>query len=234
METARLLIDLMKVVIWPVTLISIALIFRRAIASALEQRDVRFEALGMNVEITRQAEAAAEALAAGSTSEEGAPRENDTESQGIGTLSRDQIMQASRRVLSQLAERPSMRILLQEPVPGLVQSWNEVNSALGTVTRAFGLGRDPRDWPRALVEATGDRSWLDIGRSWALVRSAMELFAHPVDRPTGRWVVTEGAPPVAGEVARLLIGSMRTFYERLIEEVQYLSASDRDIRDLAH
>jgi hypothetical protein len=235
-EIARLVVELLKATAWPITLISVAFIFRKAISSALQQRDVHFEALGMNVEITRQAEAATEAL--GATASESAtpavqPNRGSTPSEA---LPKDRLGSAGRRALEGFPDTRHTYILMSDPTAGLLGKWNEINEAIRSVQDAFELGWRT-NWPMLMVRATGNENWGDLGRSWSRIRGAMSLVAQPIGSHTGPWRLREGAPPVADEVARLLMDSMGVLYDRLLSEVHRLATVDRvpeALLDLEH
>ncbi|WP_406104008.1 hypothetical protein OG698_17835 [Streptomyces sp. NBC_01003] len=224
MEIARLVIDILKIAIWPMTLISLVLLFRNPIRSALEQRDVRFEALGMNVEITRQAESATEALdtSSGFTAETLSSEARATEPDA---LPKDRLGSAGRRALEGFPEVPYMQISMSNPARDLLPMWNEINKSVRSVQDSFELGWES-NWGNSMSHVTGNLNWTELGLAWTRVKEAVKLFAHPIESNTGPWRLTESRPPIADSVAKMLLNSMRALYDRLLSEVQRLSAID--------
>ncbi|MEV3911014.1 hypothetical protein [Streptomyces canus] len=189
----------------------------------------------MNLEITRQAEAAAESLETSSDSTTGMidPEQGNDQSE---ILPKDRLGLAGRRALEGFSESPHTHILLSDPTRGLLEKWNEINKSLGSVQDSFELGWRS-NWGTLMSRATGNRNWAELGLAWSRIKEAMSLFSHPIGSSTGPWRLTDGSPPVADEVAKMLMDSMRFLYARLLSEVQRLSAIDivpAELLDAAH
>ncbi|MFB6873806.1 hypothetical protein [Streptomyces sp. NPDC056323] len=224
MEIARLVTEILKIAIWPVTLISLVLLFRNPIRSALEQRDVRFEALGVNVEITRQAESAAEALETSSDSVAGALSAGVRATEP-DVLPNDRLGSAGRRALEGFPDVPYRQISISGSARDLLLMWNEINESVRSVQDSFELGWKS-DWGSSMSRVTGNQNWVELGFAWTRVKEAVKLFAQPIGSNTGPWRLAEVSPPIADSVARMLLNSMRALYDRLLSEVQRLSVID--------
>ncbi|MET7810297.1 hypothetical protein ABZT26_05505 [Streptomyces sp. NPDC005395] len=189
----------------------------------------------MNLEITRQAEAASEALEPASDSATVAidlvPESSQSE-----TIPKDRLGSAGRKALEGFPDASRTYILMSDPGRGLLDKWNEINESVTSVQEAFELGWRS-NWPTQMSRATGNQNWAEIGLSWSRIKEAMMLFAHPIGSNVGPWRLTEGSPPIADQVAKLLMDSMQVLYDRLLSEVQRLSAIDivpQEVLDAEH
>ncbi|MEU8342414.1 hypothetical protein AB0C74_12015 [Spirillospora sp. NPDC048832] len=180
MEIAKLVLEFLKVLVWPGVLLILAWRFKEQF-TALLQRMTNIDAMGINVELAEQAEAAQEAIEAAqpeaepetpSAAENGAPRPKPAiSSPAEAALG---LIQAIERDVTALPVTSVTRSLRNREL---------FSTSLSIVAAAFGYQAFSREVATSLADRTGQHGWINLYDAHTRV---MELAEREKDRPNVR------------------------------------------------
>ncbi|MEU5925273.1 hypothetical protein ABZ817_16830 [Streptomyces antimycoticus] len=249
MEWAKLAIDAVKVAIWPATVLVIVMLFRKHIRHALEQRDVRFEALGMNVEISRQVAAAEETLNSTldecgggvregldgasasrvevreilSNVDEYAPRRvpdiSSFQQVRRPLLPRGEQMRAALGVISVMPPTISRGVRVEHSKDDLIMHWNKLNRLVDSVSQKFKI--DELD-VRGYWAARMLRAC--GGGPWGVFGASWSRLRRAIDPMAnhvggGVWEVRPESPHLEPYIAGIMADTIGRLYSEMYQEL---------------
>jgi hypothetical protein len=230
MEYWKLVLEYVKVLVWPSVLTVLAVAFRREIRMLLRDRDVQVEALGANIALTR---ASAEADAAidqrmnvvtpeVSDTTAGAADSSSTASTARTPDATDDYAKLAGQALAALSDEVRPVHPVGRTRGGstgenqtLVRAWDQLAGDAMVLMSVFPSISQHVNPFMPLSGETGEPRWREIGRSWDSLRRGLGEFAYVEPTPPFLATIRVGSPPAEASVVSMYLSSQHLVRERI-------------------